>query len=121
MVGPHGSGRTHLVDWLALELRARGRPFVRLEGSERPWAAVENALASPGLPGAPVELPAEPDPERRAWRAARALVDRSPDGLSVLVDDLHERAGAKRVLHMHGAPHAGCRTCPMCHRARPST
>jgi len=111
LVGPHGSGRTHLVDWLALELRARGRPFVRLEGSERPWAAVENALASPGLPGAPVELPAEPDPERRAWRAARALVDRSPDGLSVLVDDLHEREASVGLVLQALSAHEQAQLC----------
>ena len=63
LVGPPGSGRTHTLDWLALELLARGRPFVRLEGTGRPWVVVEQALLSPSLPGAPRELPCHEDLE----------------------------------------------------------
>ncbi len=90
LVGVSGSGRSHLLDHLAIELQARGRPVLRLGGSERPWAAVEQALQSPALPGGPVELPYHPDSERRAVLAALGLVARCPDGFGVLVDDYQD-------------------------------
>ena len=91
LVGAPGSGRTHLLDHLALEARSRGKSLLRLDGSERPWAAVELALHSAALPGGPVDLPDHPDPERRAALAAEALVERCPDGFVVLVDDISDQ------------------------------
>jgi signal transduction histidine kinase len=91
LVGGPGSGRTHLLDYLAVESPSRGRPVVRLDGSERPWASVELALQSATLPGGPVELPQHPDPERRAALAATALLARCPDGFAVLVDDFSDQ------------------------------
>ena len=91
LVGTPGSGRTHLLDHLALEARSRGKCLLRLDGSERPWAAVELALHSAALPGGPVDLPEHPDPERRAALAAEALIERCPDGFAVLVDDISDQ------------------------------
>ncbi len=87
LVGVSGSGRSHLLDHLAVELQARGRPVLRIGGSDRPWAAVEQALHSPALPGGPATLPHHPDAERRAALAARALIERCPGGFGLLVDD----------------------------------
>jgi two-component sensor histidine kinase/tetratricopeptide (TPR) repeat protein len=98
LVGGPGSGRTHLVDHLAVESQARGRPVVRLDGSERPWAAVELALHSATLPGGPVELPQHSDPERRAALAAAALVERCPDGFAVLVDDFNDQDSSVHLV-----------------------
>jgi len=91
LVGAPGSGRTHVIEHLALETRARGLPVLRLDGSERPWASVELALHCSALPGGPVDLPEHPDPDRRAALAAQALVGRCPDGFVVLVDDLSDQ------------------------------
>lgn len=54
--------------------------------------------------------------EPNAAHAALARLDASwPGGLLIVtqnVDDLHERAGAKRLLHMHGELNAAwCRAC----------
>ena len=98
LVGGPGSGRTHMLDYLALEIQARGRPVVRLDGSERPWAAVELALHSASLPGGPVDLPEHADPERRAAVAARALSERCPDGFAVLVDDLSDQDASVHLV-----------------------
>ncbi len=62
-------------------------------------------------------LATEPNPAH----AALARLDRSWDGELLIVtqniDDLHERAGAKRVLHMHGeALSAWCTACDARHR-----
>ncbi len=91
LVGGPGSGRTHLLDYLAVESVAGGVPVVRLDRSQRPWASVELALHSASLPGGPVDLPAHPDPERRAVLAARALLERCPDGFAVLADDFEDQ------------------------------
>jgi tetratricopeptide (TPR) repeat protein len=90
LVGPDGSGRTHLLDRIHTELRARGRPCVRMVQSERPWSAVEQLLADPGLDGPAFPLPTDADPEVRAQKAAAALEMRARSGLTVLVDDVEE-------------------------------
>lgn len=46
----------------------------------------------------------------RAWRGAMLIVTQN-------VDDLHERAGARRLLHMHGALNAAL--CAACGERRP--
>jgi len=56
--------------------------------------------------------------EPNAAHAALARLDEAwPGGLLIVtqnVDDLHERAGAKRLLHMHGELNsAWCRACDM--------
>ena len=89
IVGPSGSGRSHILDWVATELQARGRPWVRMVCNGRPWNAVEQALASPTLPSSPAALPdMEGAVSLRAEAAATALSSRSPSSLTVLVDDL---------------------------------
>ena len=98
LVGGPGSGRTHLLDHLALEAQATGRPLLRLDGSDRPWTAVELALHSAALPGGPVDLPEHPDPDRRAALAAEALLQRCPDGFSVLVDDISDQDSSVHMV-----------------------
>ncbi len=62
-------------------------------------------------------LAAEPN---AAHRALGRLDDMWDGGLLIVtqnIDDLHERGGAKRVLHMHGeALSAWCRACDARHR-----
>ena len=88
LVGPSGSGRSHVLDHVANELQARGTPWVRLDATARSWASVEGALASPSLPGPPVSLPDSPEPEARAAAAALLLRKRCPSGFALLADDL---------------------------------
>jgi NAD-dependent deacetylase len=62
-------------------------------------------------------MAAEPNPAHRAL----ARLDREWDGELLIVtqniDDLHERGGARRVLHMHGeALSAWCLACDARHR-----
>ncbi|MFM2245020.1 MAG: hypothetical protein RL071_1094, partial [Pseudomonadota bacterium] len=85
--GASGTGRSHALDRLSLELQARGRPHLRLCGGGQPWAGVAALLADPALPGAVQGLPACEDPRDRVDQAATALLRRAPDGLIVLVDD----------------------------------
>ncbi|AWE89659.1 sir2 family protein [Pseudomonas paraeruginosa] len=61
-------------------------------------------------------LRAQPNP---AHRAIAALADRVADTRLVTqnVDDLHERAGSREVLHLHGSLHAPrCAGCAMAYR-----
>ena len=99
--------------------------------------------SSPGHRGAPLLITAELPPDVFAWadalrrrhyppernvldaqpnpaHAALAKLDREWDGELLIVtqniDDLHERAGAQRVLHMHGeALLVWCRACDARH------
>jgi len=88
LTGPAGIGRTHTLEQIVTELRARGMPWVRLSGSEHPWSGIEQALAEPRLPGMPATLPSDPDPNNRAETAAALLEERSASRLSVIVDDV---------------------------------
>ncbi len=88
LVGPSGSGRSHVLDHVGHELQARGRPWVRLDATARSWRAVEQALSSTTLPGPPATLPESPEPEARARAAAQLLRKRCPAGFAVLADDL---------------------------------
>lgn len=109
VAGPSGSGRTHLLERIATELRARGVPFVRFVPGA-PWAAVDRGLSDPALPGRPRRLPGAPDLETRAREAAHALVARAP-ALSVLADDLEDLdPGSRRVLELL-ASNASVRVC----------
>ncbi len=96
LLGPSGSGRTRLLDALSTALRVRGMPFARVTPGGRAWDAIEHALCSPGLPGAPVVFPAWASPTTRAQVAAMALAQRSPSGLHLLVDDLELLDAASR-------------------------
>ncbi|ANU06333.1 Sir2 family NAD+-dependent deacetylase [Paraurantiacibacter namhicola] len=62
-------------------------------------------------------LAAEPNAAHRALAKLDAHFD---GGLLIVtqnIDDLHERAGAERVLHMHGEGlSAWCTACDACHR-----
>lgn len=93
VVGPRGSGRSHVLARAANELQARGTTFVTIYASDEPWGSIEAALADPSLPGDPVDLPHAADPITRAEAAAEALLDRvapgTPDATSLvlLVDD----------------------------------
>ena len=103
VVGPQGSGRSRVVQSVALELAASGTPSIRLLPLDGPWSSVQAALANNGssLPEAP------DDPTRVEWcvdvleaagrhvlvhdyhaldRWSRTVVDRLADGeLSLLV------------------------------------
>ncbi|MFH1470026.1 MAG: ATP-binding protein [Pseudomonadota bacterium] len=98
LVGGSGSGRSHALEHLACALAARGRPFLRLWESQRPWTTAEDALQTPALPGPILELPLLPDPEQRAARATRLLLERCPDGFAVLCDDVDEREPTTLLL-----------------------
>lgn len=88
IVGPAGSGRTHVADRAANELAARGVACLHwLGGTTTPWLVVEDGLRSTRLPGPPVDLPAIADPHRRAELAARRLRERAAGRMVLLVDD----------------------------------
>ena len=98
LVGGSGSGRSHALEQLATLLAARGRPFLRLWESARPWTTSEDALQTPALPGPILDLPRLSDAEQRAARVARLLVERCPDGFAVLCDDVDEREPTTLLL-----------------------
>jgi signal transduction histidine kinase len=98
LVGTPGSGRSHVLERLGRESLERGLPVVRLDSSERPWAAVERALHSPSLPGGPVELPQHADADRKAELAAVALMARCPEGFVVLVDDYSDQDASVHMV-----------------------
>ncbi len=99
VTGPAGSGRSHTIEQAITELRARGHVWVRLVCHDRPWAGIEQALADPGLPGAPATLPADADPSNRAEAGAEALEERCSSRLAVVVDDLeHLDSGTAATL-----------------------
>ena len=117
LVGPSGSGRSHLLDHVGRELQARATPWIRLDASSRSWTGIEDALGTAGLPGPPVPLPDIPEAEARARAAARQLRKRCPTGFAVLADDLHrmdepsllllrELAGERVISICTAAPHA---------------
>jgi signal transduction histidine kinase len=83
-----GTGATHQLDRIALELGARGRSSLRLAAHTAPWESVRLALADPNLPGEPLPLPLDPDPTDRAEAAATLLEGRAADRLTVIVDDV---------------------------------
>jgi len=88
LTGPSGIGRTHTLEQVITELRARGLPWVRLVGSAHPWSGIEQALVEPRLPGTPVALPSDADPNNRAETAAALLEERAASRLAVIVDDV---------------------------------
>jgi len=95
--GPPGSGRSHALDRVANELRARGVAWVRFTPGPHPWEAARLALADPRL-GDPVPLPlVESDPKVRATAAAVALEGRAPT-LVVLADDVDELDEGSRTM-----------------------
>ena len=98
LVGPSGSGRSHVLDHVINELRATGKPWVRLDAAARSWSAVEQALVSPSLPGPTAALPDLPEPEARARAAALALRKRCPTGFAVLADDLQRADEPTRLV-----------------------
>lgn len=90
ILGPPGSGRSHWMDRLAIELRARGRHVLRLSACTTPWALVEHALTTSALEAPPAVLPNDIDPIERAISAAKRLQERveNPAHLSLLVSDI---------------------------------
>lgn len=88
VVGSRGTGRSHSVRRAEVELRASGKPFLKLEHSRFPWQAARRALESAVLTGPPAELPDEPDNAMRARLVARLLAERATGPLWILVDDL---------------------------------
>lgn len=98
LVGPSGSGRSHVLDHVANELQARGTPWIRLDAAARSWAAVQEILVSPSLPGPPVALPDSPEPEARASAAALLLRKRCPTGFALLADDLQRLDEPPRLV-----------------------
>lgn len=97
IVGPAHTGRTHALERAVTELQARGSTWLQLANSETPWRSVAEALQTSSLAGAPVDLPAEPEPGLRARLAAEALAQRAQDTLFVLVDDLDGAAETTRA------------------------
>jgi signal transduction histidine kinase len=88
LVGPSGSGRTHRLRRLATELCAQGKPFVRLHGNGEPWSAIRDALADRRLPADRAPLPAGLDLNDRVHAATKALLRRSAEPITILVDDI---------------------------------
>jgi len=97
ITGPSGSGRSQLLDWLGMELQARGERVMRITCEGRPWDVAEQALSSAVIPGPPAELPENDDVEVCARLAASSFIARSQAGVRVLVDDF--QLADRRALH----------------------
>lgn len=99
LVGESGMGKTHLVERAALELSARGEPWVRIPSLGPAWSGISAALADPRLPGTPATLGPSRDPVDRAFGAVRQLLRRTDRTLYILVDDFASLdAGTRRAV-----------------------
>jgi signal transduction histidine kinase/tetratricopeptide (TPR) repeat protein len=87
IVGTPGSGRSHTLDRVTIDLKAAGWSVLRLVATGEPWGSIRQALASPTLPNEPQPLPGDADPGQRATTAAAKLEDRCPESLFLVVDD----------------------------------
>lgn len=87
ITGQEGTGRTHQLERLVVEVQARGWTLLRMASHAQPWTSVEAALRDPALPGEARLLPEGNSDELRAKLASSALLDRVTITLTVVVDD----------------------------------
>lgn len=87
ITGQEGTGRTHQLERLVVEVQARGWTLLRMASHAEPWTSVEAALRDPALPGEARVLPEGSSDALRAKLAASALLDRVTITLTVVVDD----------------------------------